>query len=71
VFAIGAEIGLVGLVLGFDLIVASPAVRWLGPTVTGLAALLFLSYRVQAIFDLTAQPTGAPKQTARKSSFII
>ena len=68
VFAIGAEIGLVGLVLGFDLIVASPAVRWLGPTVTGLAALLFLSYRVQAIFDLTPKPTGDPKQTARKSS---
>jgi hypothetical protein len=71
VFAIGAEIGLVGLVLGFDLIVASPVVRLLGPVVTGLAALLFLSYRVQAIFGLTAEPTGAPKQTARKSSFII
>jgi hypothetical protein len=71
VFAIGAEIGLVGLVLGFDLIVASPAVRWLGPAVTGLAALLFLTYRAQAICDLTAEPTGAPKKTARKSSFII
>ena len=35
VFAIGAEIGFVGLVLGFDLIVASPAVRWIGPVRDG------------------------------------
>ena len=39
VFAIGAEIGFVGLVLGFNLIVVSPSIRWIGPAVTGLAAV--------------------------------
>jgi hypothetical protein len=71
VFAIGAEIGFVGLVLGFDLLVASPAVRWIGPAVTGLAALLFLAYGAHSILTLTGQPSGMPKKTAKKSSFMI
>jgi hypothetical protein len=71
VFAIGAEIGFVGLVLGFDLIVVSPAVRWIGPAVTGLAALLFLAYGAHSILTLAGEPSGAPKKTAKKSSFMI
>jgi hypothetical protein len=71
VFAIGAEIGFVGLVLGFNLIVASPSVRWIGPVATGLAALLFLSYGAHSILTLAGQPMGTPKKTARKSSFMI
>jgi hypothetical protein len=71
VFAIGAEIGFVGIVLAFDLIVASPSVRWLGPVVTGLAGLLFLAYGAHSILTLAGQPMGTPKNTARKSSFMI
>ena len=71
VFAIGAEIGFVGLVLGFNLIVASPSVRWIGPALTALAALLFLAYGAHSILTLTALPSGGPKQNAKKSSFMI
>ena len=71
VFAIGAEIGFVGLVLGFNLIVASPSIRWIGPALTALAALLFLSYGAHSILTLTALPSGGPKQNAKKSSFMI
>ena len=71
VFAIGAEIGFVGLVLGFNLIVVSPSVRWIGPAVTGLAAILFLAYGAHSILTLAGQPSGAPKTTAKKSSFMM
>ena len=71
VFAIGAEIGFVGLVLGFNLIVVSPSIRWIGPAVTGLAAMLFLGYGAHSILTLTGQPSGAPKGTAKKSSFMM
>jgi hypothetical protein len=71
VFAIGAEIGFVGLVLGFNLIVASPSIRWIGPALTALAALLFLAYGAHSILTLTALPSGGPKQNAKKSSFMI
>jgi hypothetical protein len=71
VFAIGAEIGLVGLVLGFDLIVVSPSIRWSGPAPTGLAALLFLAYGAHSILTPAGQPSGTPKKTAKKSSFMI
>jgi len=71
VFAIGAEIGFVGLVLGFKLIVASPSIRWIGPALTSLAALLFLAYGAHSILTLTAVPSGGPKQNAKKSSFMI
>lgn len=71
VFAIGAEIGFVGLVLGFDLIEVSPSIRWIGAVAAGLAGLLFLVYGAHSILTLTAQPSGAPKMTAKKSSFMI
>jgi len=71
VFAIGAEIGFVGLVLGFELLVVSPDIRWIGPALTGLAAVLFLAYGAHSILTLTSQPSGAPKKTAFKSSFLM
>lgn len=71
VFAIGAEIGFVGLVLGFNLIVVSPSIRWIGPAATVLAALLFLAYGAHSILTLAGQPSGIPKATAKKSSFMI
>ena len=71
VFAIGAEIGFVGLVLGFELLVVSPDIRWIGPALAGLAAVLFLAYGAHSILTLTSQPSGVPKKTAGKSSFLI
>jgi hypothetical protein len=71
VFAIGAEIGFVGMVLGFNLIVVSPSIRWIGPALTGLAAILFLAYGAHSILTLTGQPSGAPKGSAKKSSFMM
>jgi hypothetical protein len=71
VFAIGAEIGFVGLVLGFELIVVSPSVRWIGPVITGLAAVLFLGYGVHSILTLVGQPDGTAKKTAKKHSFLM
>lgn len=71
VFAIGAEIGFVGLVLGFNLIVVSPSIRWIGPAATGLAAVLFLAYGAHSILTLVGQPSGTPKKMAHKSSFMI
>jgi hypothetical protein len=71
VFAIGVEIGFVGIVLAFDLIVASPSVRWIGLVVTGLAGLLFLAYGAHSILTLAGQPMGTPKNSARRSSFMI
>jgi hypothetical protein len=59
------------LVLGFDLIVVSLSLRWIGPALTGLAALLFLAYGAHSILTLAGQPSGTPKKTARKSSFMI
>ena len=71
VFAIGAEIGFVGLVLGFNLIVVSPSIRWIGPAATVLAAVLFLAYGAHSILTLVGQPSGTPKKMAHKSSFMI
>jgi hypothetical protein len=71
VFAIGAEIGFVGLVLGFNLIVVSSSVRWIGPALTCLAAILFLAYGAHSILTLAGQPSGTPKGTAKKSSFMM
>jgi len=71
VFAIGAEIGFVGLVLGFNLIVVSPSIRWIGPAAAALAAGLFLAYGAHSLLTLAAQPDGTPKRTAKKSSFMM
>jgi hypothetical protein len=71
VFAIGAELGYAGVVLGFDLLVASPSVRWIGPAATALAALLFLAYGLHSLRTLTGQPPGTPKPAAQRSSFML
>jgi hypothetical protein len=71
VFAIGTEVGFVGLVLGHDLLVASPWVRWCAPAVACTAALLFLAYSVHSIIVLAGQPMGHSKATSKKRSFMI
>jgi hypothetical protein len=71
VFAIGAEIGFVGLVLGFELIVVSPTLRWIGPALAALAALLFLAYGLHSLRVLLAEPSGTPRKTAGRTSFMM
>ena len=71
VFAIGAEVGFVGWVLGYDLLVASPSIRWIPPAVAGLTAVLFLGYGAHSILTLVGQPAGTPKQTAKRHSFLM
>jgi hypothetical protein len=71
VFAIGAEIGFTGWVLGYDLLVASPPARWLPPAAASLAALLFLGYGAHSILTLVGEPAGTARQTASKHSFLM
>ena len=71
VFAIGAEVGFVGVVLGYNLLVASSSVRWLAPAVGCTAALLFLAYSVHSIVVLAGQPMGHSKPASKKRSFMI
>jgi len=71
VFAIGAETGFVGWVLGYDLLVASPPLRWIPPAAAGLTAALFLGYGAHSILTLVGQPTGTAKATAKRHSFLI
>jgi hypothetical protein len=71
VVAIGAELGFVGWVLGYDLLVASPPIRWVPPAVAGLTAVLFLGYGAHSILTLVGQPAGAAKETANRHSFLM
>ena len=71
VLAIGAEVGFVGWVLGYDLLVASPSIRWVPPAMAGLTAVLFLGYGAHSILTLVGQPAGTPKGTAKRHSFLM
>ncbi len=71
VVAIGAEIGFVGWVLGYDLLVASAPVRWVPPAVAALTAALFLGYGAHSILTLVGQPAGTAKGTAKTHSFLM
>ena len=71
VFAIGAETGFVGWVLGYDLLVAGPSIRWIPPAVAGLTAVLFLGYGAHSILTLVGQPAGTAKESAKRHSFLM
>jgi len=71
VAAIGAEVGFVGWVLGYDLIVVSPSLRWLPPAVAVLAGLLFLGYSAHSILMLLGKPRGEDKDSSKRHSFMI
>jgi hypothetical protein len=71
VIAVGAETGFVGWVLGYDLLVASPSIRWIPPAVAGLTAVLFLGYGAHSILTLVGQPAGTAKETAKRHSFLM
>jgi hypothetical protein len=67
VFAVGAEIGFVGWVLGYDLVVAAQPARTSAAVLAGVTAVLFLFYSVYAIRSLT----GAPDDSTKNSTFMI
>jgi hypothetical protein len=71
VFGIGAEIGIVGWVLGHDLAVAPPLAHVLSLVIGGLAALLVLGYGFFAIRALADPDTGTPLSAPRNSSFML
>jgi hypothetical protein len=71
VAAIGAEVGFVGWVLGFELIVVSSSLRWIPPTAAVLAGLLFLGYSAHSILMLLGRPRCEDKDSSKRHSFMI
>lgn len=71
VFGVGAEIGILGWVLGYDLIVAPQWARVFSAVVSGAAALLFLGYGVRAVLALAGPREGSALSNARGSSFML
>jgi len=71
VFGIGAEIGVTGWVLGYDLIVAPQWARVGSVLVAALAALLVLVYGVGAIRSLADARQGTTLSGRRGSSFML
>jgi hypothetical protein len=71
VFGIGAEIGIVGWVLGYDLVVAPQWVRVSCLVVAAAAAVLLLGYGVTAIRALADSREGTALSNAQGSSFML
>ena len=71
VFGIGAEIGIIGWVLGYDLVVAPQWARLFSAVVTGVAAVLILGYGVSAIRALADTREGTTLSSAKNSSFML
>jgi hypothetical protein len=71
VFGIGAEIGVIGWVLCFDLAVAPDYARWLSLIGGFAVAALLLVYGVLAIRSLADSRDGSPLANARNSSFML
>ncbi len=71
VFGIGAEIGVIGWVLGYDLIVAPQWARVASALVAAAAAALVLGYGVSAIRALADTREGTTLSGARGSSFML
>jgi hypothetical protein len=64
VFAVGAELGFLGWVLGFDLLDAWLPLRWIAPVIAALTAVVFLGYSVSAVCAL-----APPADTSRHPAF--
>jgi hypothetical protein len=71
VFGIGAEIGIVGWVLGYDLAVGPQWVRVFSAVVAGVAAALVLGYGISAIRALADTREGTALSSAQGSSFML
>ena len=70
-FGIGAELGIVGIVLGFNLAVAPLWARSCGLAVAIAGALLVLGYGVSAIRALAGSRESSALSGARGSSFTL
>lgn len=71
VFGIGAELGIVGWVLGYDLVVGPQWARDCSLAFASAAAVLVLCYGVSAICALADSREGTALSGARNSSFML
>jgi hypothetical protein len=71
VSGIGAELAIVGWVLGHDLMVAPALARWASVVTAGVLALLFLGYGTRAVITLADPEGGSPLNTAKSAAFIL
>jgi hypothetical protein len=71
VFGIGAEIGVMGVVLGFNLAVAPSYARWSALTAAIVLALAALAYGFYAIRALADSRDGSTMSNAGNSSFTL
>jgi hypothetical protein len=71
VFGIGAEIGVIGWVLCFNLAVAPDYARWLSLLAGFGVAALLLTYGVLAIRSLADSRKGSALANAGNSSFML
>lgn len=71
VFGIGAELGIVGWVLGYDLVVGPQWARDCSLAFASAAAALVLCYGVSAICALADSREGTALSGARNSSFML
>jgi len=71
VAGIGAELGIVGWVLGHDLMVAPPLALWSSLIVAAILALLFLGYGIRAVVNLADPQGGSPLNAAKSAAFIL
>lgn len=71
VFGIGAELAIIGRVLGYDLVVAPQWVRDCSLAFTFAAAALVLGYGISAIRALADSRDGTALSSAGGSSFML
>jgi hypothetical protein len=71
VAGIGAELAVIGWVLGYDLMVAPALARWASLIAAAVFALLFLCYGIRAVVTLADPQDGSPLSPAKSSAFIL
>jgi hypothetical protein len=71
VSGIGAELGIVGWVLGYDLMVAPAYARWISVIVAVLLALGLLLYGIRAAVTLADPKGGSPLNPPKSAAFIL
>jgi len=71
VSGIGAELGIIGWVLGHDLMVAPAVARWASVIAAAVFALLFLCYGVRAVVTLADPNRGSPLSSPKSSAYML
>lgn len=71
VSGIGAELAIMGCVLGHDLMVAPPLAQQSSLVVAVLLAVLFLGYGIRAVVALTDPTGGSLLNTSKSVAFIL